>query len=74
MHTEARKIQIIQEVLKIESEATLDKLESFLRKRKKAKAKKNISDFVGVLSPKEAQQMEQAIKDTCETIDENDWK
>lgn len=77
MYTEARKIQLIAEVLKVSSEATLAELESVLKKKslKQEKVKKpSIYDFVGVISKKESAQMKQVIKETCETIEADDWK
>jgi len=38
------------------------------------KKKYSIHDFVGVLSREEAVEMQKAIAESCETIDENDWK
>ena len=76
MYTEARKIQLISEVLKVSNEATLEELESVLKKKSLQHRKvKNpsIYDFVGVVSKKESEQMKQAIKDSCETIESNDW-
>jgi predicted nucleotidyltransferase len=77
MYTEARKIQLIAEVLKANSLSTLEELENVLMKSpsKKTKAKElSIYDFVGVISKKEAAQMKQAIEETSETIDAGDWK
>ncbi|WP_153800987.1 hypothetical protein [Foetidibacter luteolus] len=75
MYIESRKIHLIEEVLKVEDESTLNALESVLKKAKKTRGKKNgIYDFVGVVTKKEAAQMRKAIEDTCETINENDWK
>lgn len=78
MFTEARKIQLIEDVLKVKSEATLTELESVLKKSKKKKAaaskKPSIYNFVGILSKKEANQMRKAIEETCEIINPDDWK
>lgn len=75
MFTEARKLHLIDEVLKTSNEETLLALESLLKKPKKIKTKKvSIYDFVGVLSSKEAAQIEKTIAETSETIYENDWK
>lgn len=30
--------------------------------------------FVGILTKKEAAEMREAISETCETIDKNEWK
>ena len=75
MYKESQKIHLIEEVLKIDDSSTLDELEAFFKKSKKVKApKKTIYDFVGVLSGKDAEKMKSAIKETCETINEDDWK
>ena len=75
MFTEARKLHLIDEVLKTNNEETLLALESLLKKPKKIKTEKvSIYDFVGVLSSKEAAQIEKTIAETSETIYENDWK
>ena len=74
MYSEARKIHVIEEVLKLKSEAVLIEIENILKKRNKADKKASIYDFVGMLSKKEASEMRKAIADTCETIDDNDWK
>jgi hypothetical protein len=78
MYKEARKIQIIEEVLKVTNEATLVELETVLKKSGKKtvtkKSKKSIYDFVGILTKKEANEMRKAIEETCETINADDWK
>lgn len=75
MYTEARKIHIIEEVLKVDDDAILTQLESVFKKTKKTKDKKAaIYDFVGVISKKEAAQMRKAIEETCETIHNDEWK
>jgi phosphoribosyl-ATP pyrophosphohydrolase len=75
MYAEAKKIQVIEEVLKINNAAPLQELEKVLQKWKKSKAKKSsIYDFVGVLSATEARQMKKAIEETSETINADEWK
>lgn len=78
MYTESRKIQLLEEVLKLTNEATLIELETVVNKSKKstsAKVKKpSIYDFVGMLTKKEAKQMRKAIEETCETVNPDDWK
>jgi hypothetical protein len=65
MHSEARKIHLIEEVLKVKNEAVLIELEAVLKRNAPAnqtsvvagtKVKKP-SDFVGILSQKNAQAM-----------------
>lgn len=77
MYNEARKIHLIEEVLKVTNEAILIELETIIKKskRKAEKEKKpSIYDFVGILTKKEANEMRKAIEDTCETINPDDWK
>ena len=58
MYTEARKIHLIEAVLKVSNEATLVELETVLKKSKAKKEKQekkpNIYDFVGILTKKES--------------------
>jgi hypothetical protein len=74
MYSEARKIHVIEQVLKLKSGAVLTKIEGILKKETKVDKKPSIYDFVGILSKKEAAEMRKAIAETCETIDQNDWK
>ncbi len=76
MYTESRKIQLIEDVLKTDSETVLRKLESVLKKSeiKMQSGKNSFSDFVGILNSKDAASMKKIIEDGCERIDENDWK
>jgi hypothetical protein len=75
MHLEARKQNLIKAVMKVESEAVLAKLETVLKGNEaKTKKKPGISEFVGIISQSEADEMMKAIADTCETIDLNDWQ
>lgn len=77
MYSEARKIHLIEEVLKVTNEATLIALETVIKKSKKKTGKEkkpSIYDFVGILTKKEAGEMRKAIEETCETINPDDWK
>lgn len=75
MYAESRKIQLIEEVLKVNNDHLLSELETVLKKARKTKPKKlSLSDFVGVLSNKDATEMRKAIKETAETINTDDWK
>lgn len=75
MVSEARKLHVIEEVLKIKSNKLLTELEAVLKKQTAAnRSKLTINDFVGILSDKEAVEMKRAIAETCETIDEDAWK
>jgi hypothetical protein len=78
MYIESRKIHLIEEMLKVNNEATLRELEGVLKKSGKktpgGKKKRSIYDFVGILSKKESGEMRKAIEETCETISTDDWK
>lgn len=72
MHTIERKIQLIEEVLKAKNDRVLDALENALLELKVSKS--NVNDFVGVIIEEEAEQMNKAIKETSEIINDDDWK
>jgi hypothetical protein len=76
MYSEAKKLHLIEKILKVKSESIWIALENVLKKNalKTDTEKTNIYDFVGILSDKEAEAMKNAIAEACETIDENDWK
>ena len=78
MFTEARKIHLLEEVLKTTNETTLIELETVLGKNKKKglikEKKPSIYDFVGILTKKEANNMRKAIEESCEKINLDDWK
>jgi hypothetical protein len=75
MYAEARKIHLIEEMLKVDDDATLTQLEAVLKNTKRVKAKKrNIYDFMGVFNKKETAQIRKAIAETSETIHPDDWK
>jgi hypothetical protein len=72
MYTEARKIHLIEEVIKVTDETILLEIEKLLNNKQEKRA--NIYDFVGIITETEAVEMKQAIAESCEIIDENDWK
>lgn len=76
MYSEARKLNLIENVLKIKSEAVLLAIEQVIKKNssKVVEEKPSIYDFVGMLSHAEANDMRKAIAESCETINEDDWK
>ena len=76
MYSEARKLHLIEELLKVKSESIWITLENVLKKNRvqKETSKPSIYDFVGILSGKETEEIKNAIAEACETIDENDWK
>ena len=75
MYSEAKKLHIIEEVLKINNDATLSALENFVKKSRKTAAVKDetgFSEFSGIWSKEEADEMERIIEESCETIHPND--
>lgn len=76
MYSEARKIHLIEQVLKADNDELLEQLENvFSKSLHPVKGQKpSIYDFVGVISKKDAGQMRKAIEETCETINPDDWK
>lgn len=76
MYAEARKINLIEAVLRVSNEAVLAELETVIKKipAKQEKRKMSAHDFLGVWSKKDAALIEKAIQETCEQINEDDWK
>lgn len=75
MFTESRKIHLIEEVLKIDNDITLQKLESVLKNSgRESKKKASAQEFVGLWNKKDASLIEKAIKEGCEQISADDWK
>lgn len=77
MYSQARKLHLIEEVLKIQSEATLIAIENFLNKSKEINDQGTTSgfrDFSGIWGKDEAEERERIIEDSCETIHPDDWK
>jgi hypothetical protein len=77
MYSEAKKLHIIEEVLKINNDAALSALEKFVKKyRTDEDVKKDtaIREFSGIWSKEEAEEMERIIAESCETIHPDDWK
>ena len=77
MYSEAKKLHIIEEVLKINSDAALSALADFVKKYKKdenIKKGPGFNEFSGIWSKDEAEEIERIIAESCETIHPDDWK
>ncbi len=76
MFSEARKLHLIEEVLKINNERTLTALENLVKKapKKKTVATNPIMEFAGIWSNEEADEISAIITDACEQINPDDWK
>ncbi len=75
MHSEARKIHVIEEVLKIQSDALLIEIESLLKrkgaeqKKENNVAKEKPSDYAGCISKETATELLQQIEQS-----RNEWE
>lgn len=75
MYSEARKLELISKLQKVSDEDTLLKVEAILKPVVEKKSRKPDWNIIaGMLTEEEAEQMRQAIHESCEQIDENDWK
>ena len=76
MYAEAKKLHIIEEVLKIDNDKLLSALVDLLKVSGKSKdsATPGIKAFSGIWTEKEAEEIEKIISESCETIDPDDWK
>ncbi len=71
MYAEIKKLNIIQEVLKINNQATLSALENFLKKSAKDEnplTNSGISEFSGIWSKEEAEEIQRIIEEACELV------
>lgn len=71
MHPEARKLHVIEEVLKVEDEALLMAIEALLENRnsKRSSIKAKPSDYAGCISKDVARQLLQQIEES-----RNEWE
>lgn len=76
MYPEARKIHLIEEVLKVENEDVLLALENVLKSAGLVITSRRPSahEFSGSWSREDAALIEKAIEDGCEEIHPDDWK
>lgn len=76
MYSDSKKIQLIEEVLKLDNNRILKELESVLKKSTKTVVprKGSAHDLVGQWSKTDAELIEKAIEDGCEQIHPDEWK
>jgi hypothetical protein len=75
MYSEAKKLHLIEELLKVESDIVLAELETVLAKsRMQLPHSKAFQDFASILSLDEINELEQNIQEGCEQINGDDWK
>jgi hypothetical protein len=72
----AKKLNLIEEVLKIENNSVLIALEEFLKASKNPNLESNnkFSAFSGIWSDKEALEVKEIISASCENTNLDDWK
>ena len=75
MYGEARKLGIIENILKTNDDNILSEVESLLHIRwTKDPEENDVRAFSGIWSNDEANEIAKAIKENCENIHPNDWK
>ncbi len=75
MLEESRKLQLIEEIIKIDDQSLLEEVESVINKgRQQIAEHKGIKKFAGIWTEKEANEMSKIIEDSCEQINPDDWK
>jgi len=75
MNEEARKLHLIEALLKEEDEKVLSGVESLLtRNETKTAGEKTFKDFTGIWTEEEAQKMKKDIEEACGQIHPDDWK
>ena len=75
MFGEAKKIHIIEELLKIEDAHILQEVENILLSHSaKSGEVKKFASFAGSLTDVEVDELENIITEGCEKINTNDWK
>lgn len=73
MYGEAKKLHLIEEILKIENDEVLAEVENVILKNR-AVNRRSFKDFAGIMSDEEVNSLEKAIEEGCETINPDDWK
>ncbi|MGZ3839607.1 MAG: hypothetical protein ACXVMS_10460 [Flavisolibacter sp.] len=74
MQGEARKLHLIEEILKIDDEAVLAEMETLISNKMYAVKGRSFADFAGIWSAEEADEMKRIIEESCEQINPDDWK
>jgi hypothetical protein len=75
MFTEARKLHLIEDVLKLQSEEALVAIERILKSVPTEKPKRpSARELAGIISKEDIALMEKAIEEGCEQVNPDDWK
>lgn len=73
MYGDARKIHLIEQILKTQNDSLLNEVESILSKNS-FNSRRSFKDFSGTISDEEANDLEKIIEAGCEQIHPDDWK
>lgn len=76
MYSDGKKMQLIQEVLRLDNSRVLKEIESVLKKSRKVanRKKQSAHDLLGLWSKTDAKLIEKAIEEGCEQIHPDEWK
>ncbi|GAA4746982.1 hypothetical protein [Flavisolibacter ginsenosidimutans] len=75
MNGEARKLHLIEALLKVEDEKKLQEIEALLLQvSPKSSTGKRPEDFAGIWTEEEAEEIKKYIEEGCEQINHDDWK
>ena len=76
MYSDSKKIQLIEEVLRLDNNSVLREVESILKRSRKSGLKTcgSAYDLLGLWSKKDSELIEKAIEEGCEKIYLDDWK
>ena len=74
MYAEARKLQVIEQILRIENDSILDEVEAVIKNKSFNNKKNGFKDFSGIWSEKEAEEIKLTIEESCAKINPNEWK
>jgi hypothetical protein len=75
MYAEAKKLHLIEELLKVDNDTILVEIETVLAKSKaQLPRSKSFRDFKSTLTLEEVDELERNIEEGCEQINEDDWK
>ena len=76
MYSEAGKMHLIEDLIKVKTEVVLIEIESVLKKaaQKRQGGKPSAHNFVGLWSKEDAEAIERTIEEACRQIHPDDWK
>jgi CHASE3 domain sensor protein len=74
MYSEARKLHLIEEVIKLKSDDALNQIERILKNASASKPVGSAAQLAGKISKEDIELMEKAIAEGCEQINPDDWK